>query len=110
MTRRVKSQGCPPSRGVPTECAAIYVGCQTIEQFEREVAAGIWPQPFRKDARPKRWDLEALDAALDRMSGIKRQRGPVQALPLHEDATGLRTQSNTFEERARNFSNGQDHD
>lgn len=93
-------------RGLPTECAARYVGCQTIEQFEREVAASIWPQPFSKNTRPKRWDIEVLDAALDRMSGISRQRTGRRLLSLNDDATGLRIQSDTFEERARNYSDG----
>ena len=106
MARNVNLQDCPPSRGLPTEYAARYVGCQTVAQFEREVAAGVWPQPFSKNTRPKRWDIEALDAALDRMSGINRQKAARKSFFLNEDATGLRTQSDTFEERARNFLNG----
>ncbi len=106
MTRRIRSEGTIPPRGLPTEDAAGYVGCQTIEQFEREVAAGIWPQPFSKNTRPKRWDIDALDAAMDRMSGIFRQKAGRRSSLLNDDATGLRIESDTFEERARNYSDG----
>lgn len=47
--------------------AAEYCGCNTLAAFDRWRARGIVP-----DALPgtNRWDRKALDAALDRASGL----------------------------------------
>jgi len=49
------------------EEAAEYVGCQTLAAFDAWRAKGIVPGPM---AGTNRWDRKALDAALDRASGI----------------------------------------
>jgi hypothetical protein len=105
MSRRVKRDGAIPSRGLATEEAARYVGCHTVEQFEREVRAGIWPLPFQPHSRPKRWDRAALDRKLDQMSGISSNYRGQSANSIDHDSLA----SNAFEERARSFSLGNDH-
>lgn len=59
-----------PARAIPISAAAEYVGCKNARQFWREVQEGKWPKPLPLSSRPKRWDVKALDAALDRMSGL----------------------------------------
>ena len=63
------------------EEAAEYVGVSAT-QFDKEVAAGVWPRPLDKetirrvlsireyDCRRLRWDRRALDLAVDRLSGL----------------------------------------
>jgi hypothetical protein len=97
--RRVSFQDGLEQRGLPVDRAAWYVGCPTIEQFEREVASGIWPAAVA-GSRPKRWDREALDIALDRMSGIVRKKGFIRSVDhAPEDSAA----SGAWEDRARNF-------
>ncbi|MCA6114294.1 hypothetical protein J6524_05035 [Bradyrhizobium sp. WSM 1738] len=54
-------------RGLSKQEAAEYVGCETLAAFDRWRQKGIVP-----DAIPgtNRWDRKALDAALDRASGL----------------------------------------
>jgi hypothetical protein len=61
-----------PSRLVPADVAAVYVGAQSVDIFKREVAAGKWPgpHPLTADRRSPCWDLLALDARIDRGSGF----------------------------------------
>jgi hypothetical protein len=106
MSRRIRRDHIIPARGLTTEQAASYVGCSTVEQFEREVKGGIWPPPFNRHSRPKRWDIAALDRTLDQMSGIFKNHSAQAANPLDHASVA----SNAFEERARSFSLGDDHD
>jgi|KBSSwiStaDraftv2_1062776.scaffolds.fasta_scaffold292327_2 predicted DNA-binding transcriptional regulator AlpA len=48
--------------------AAAYVGLSQTA-FKKAVAAGRYPKAVL-DGRCKRWDIRALDAAIDRHSGI----------------------------------------
>lgn len=54
-------------RGLSKQEAADYCGCATLAAFDRWRREGIVP-----DAIPgtNRWDRKALDAALDRASGL----------------------------------------
>lgn len=106
MSRRVKQNQSIPSRGLATEEAARYVGCHTVEQFEREVRAGIWPPPFQPCSRPKRWDRAALDHKLDQMSGLSRKGQVLSENPIDHASFA----SNAFEERARSFNLGNAND
>lgn len=101
MTRRIQNPPLPP-RGLTSTQAAAYVGAPSVEVFEREAKAGIWPAPFQPNSRPKRWDRDALDLAMDRQSGIARNHSVAS-----EKSFDLRSDGpDVFEERARNFSFG----
>jgi predicted DNA-binding transcriptional regulator AlpA len=53
------------------KAAAAYVGLSSTT-FDVEVAAGTFPQPFPlAHTRRRLWDVRALDAAMDRASGIQ---------------------------------------
>lgn len=54
-------------RGLSKQEAAEYCGCTTLGAFDQWRAKGIVPGPIPGTAR---WDRKALDAALDRASGI----------------------------------------
>ena len=47
--------------------AAAYCGCRTLATFDQWRAKGIVPPPIPGTTR---WDRKALDAALDRASGL----------------------------------------
>lgn len=55
-------------RGMTRQEAADYCGCETIAAFDAWVRKGIVPGPI---PGTHRWDRRALDAALDRASGIQ---------------------------------------
>lgn len=68
MAARAPASILPPGlvqRGLTRLQAAVYVG-SPVEQFDRLVAHGLYPQAMPSGA----WDLKALDAALDRLSGL----------------------------------------
>lgn len=51
--------------------ASLYVGLSP-NTFDRQVAAGTFPAPFPLTGLRRRlWDVRALDAAIDRVMGIK---------------------------------------
>lgn len=54
-------------RGLSKQEAAEYCGCSTLGAFDQWRAKGIVPGPIPGTAR---WDRKALDAALDRASGL----------------------------------------
>lgn len=47
--------------------AAEYCGCESLEAFDAWVRKGIVPKAI---PRTHRWDRRAIDAALDRASGL----------------------------------------
>nr|WP_246562946.1 hypothetical protein [Bradyrhizobium liaoningense] len=47
--------------------AAAYCGCNTLAAFDSWLQKGIVPKAI---AGTNRWDRKALDAALDRASGL----------------------------------------
>lgn len=58
-------------RLLPRDKAAAYVGLSP-NTFDRQVAAGTFPAPFPLTGLRRRlWDVRALDAAIDRVMGIK---------------------------------------
>ncbi|MGY4469336.1 hypothetical protein ACVWWK_005045 [Bradyrhizobium sp. LB9.1b] len=54
-------------RGLTKQEAAEYVGCNSLAAFDRWVQKGIIPRSMLGTSR---WDLKALDVALDRASGL----------------------------------------
>lgn len=75
--------------------AAEVVGCDSIETFLSEVSAGVWPRPLPLAAmtgmkRKRRvWDLRALHAKIDELSGIGR-RLPIDDLDAEMGIGGTR--------------------
>jgi hypothetical protein len=63
-------------RGLTKEQAAAYAGCDTSSAFDSWVRRGILPKPI---PGTHRWDRKAIDAALDRASGL--------AAPSNDDLT-----------------------
>lgn len=55
-------------RGLTKEEAAAYVGCRTLSAFNYRVAQGLLPRAI---PGTRTWDRKALDAAMDKASGIK---------------------------------------
>jgi hypothetical protein len=47
--------------------AAEYCGCESLEAFDAWIRKGIVPPAIHKT---RRWDKNAIDAALDRASGL----------------------------------------
>jgi|GEM_PF-2864631 len=63
-------------RGLTRAEAAAYLGLGTTE-FNRWVTQGLVPPPLRRaDRAPPRWDRLALDAYLDRLSGLSAREAP----------------------------------
>ena len=60
-----------PKRGLTPSQAAEYCGCETIEAFNTWVRRGIVPGPI---PGTHRWDKKAIDAALDRASGLTSEQ------------------------------------
>ena len=54
-------------RGLTKQEAADYCGCNTLAAFDRWQQKGIVPAAI---PGTNRWDRKALDAALDRASGL----------------------------------------
>jgi hypothetical protein len=54
-------------RGMSKEDAAAYVGCATLSAFNDWIRRGIIPGPV---PGTRKWDRMAIDAALDRLSGL----------------------------------------
>ena len=55
------------ARGLSLKDAATYAGCATTAAFKDWVRRGIMPKPI---PGTHRYDRKAIDAALDRMSGL----------------------------------------
>jgi hypothetical protein len=62
-----------PRRGLSREEAAAYAGCESLSTFSDWVRRGIMPGPIRGTHT---WDRKAIDAALDRLSGLQPSIGP----------------------------------
>jgi hypothetical protein len=54
-------------RGLSKKEAAAYCGCETLAAFDQWRQKGIVPGPIPGTTK---WDRKALDAALDRASGL----------------------------------------
>jgi len=55
------------ARGLTVEEAATYAGCKTVSAFRDWIRRGLMPGPL---PGTHRYDRKAIDAALDRMSGL----------------------------------------
>lgn len=58
-----------PPRGLTKGQAAAYLGFATVRAFVAQIARGVFP-PAMPGTRV--WDRNALDAAMDRLSGLSR--------------------------------------
>ena len=65
-------------RGMTRKEAAAYCGCESMAAFSDWVRRGIVPGPL---PGTHRWDRKAIDAALDRASGLETglQESPLEA-------------------------------
>jgi hypothetical protein len=61
------------NRGMSKQEAAEYCGCETLAAFDQWRSKGIVPGPIPGTTR---WDRKALDAALDRASGLVSESAP----------------------------------
>jgi hypothetical protein len=57
--------------------AADYAGCKSLSAFSDRIRRGILPGPV---TGTRVWDRRAIDAALDRASGISAASQPVESL------------------------------
>lgn len=62
-----KALPCIEPRLLSREGAATYAGCESLSTFSDWVRRGILPGPV---PGTHRWDRRAIDAALDRLSGL----------------------------------------
>jgi len=60
-------------RGLTKQEAADYCGCNTLSAFDRWIQKGLIPRALPGTSR---WDRKALDAALDRASGLVTESAP----------------------------------
>ena len=66
-------------RWLSVDAAAAYVGLSQ-RTFEAEVAFGTFPQPFKLGRTRRRlWDVRALDATMDRASGLSNASDDLEA-------------------------------
>jgi hypothetical protein len=59
-------------RGMSKKQAAAYAGCETLSAFSNWIRRGITPGPI---PGTHKWDRKAIDAALDRLSGLESTIG-----------------------------------
>lgn len=74
-------------RGLSVEDAARYAGCETVSTFRDWVRRGIMPRPI---PGTHRYDRRAIDAALDRISGLSNtapEDSPYEAWKRRESAS-----------------------
>ena len=76
------------ARGMSKQEAAAYAGCDTLSAFSDWIRRGIMPGPI---PGTHRWDKKAIDAALDRLSGlqptIEPQLSPYDAWKASQNAS-----------------------
>lgn len=60
-------------RGLSKEDAATYAGCESLSAFSDWIRRGIMPGPI---PGTHKWDRKAIDAALDRLSGLEPTIAP----------------------------------
>ena len=62
-----------PPRGMSKKQAAAYAGCETLSAFNNWIRRGIMPGPI---PGTHKWDRKAINAALDRLSGLQPTMQP----------------------------------
>jgi hypothetical protein len=74
-------------RGMSKKQAAAYAGCESLSVFNDWVRRGIMPKPI---LGTRKWARKAIDAALDRISGlqptIRPQRSPYDEWKASQNA------------------------
>jgi hypothetical protein len=75
-------------RVLSKEQAAAYAGCETLSALNDWVRRGIVPGPI---PGTRKWDRKAIDAALDRLTGLQRkieaQTSPYDAWKASQNAS-----------------------
>lgn len=74
-------------RGLTLDQAAAYAGCATVSAFRDWIRKGIMPGPI---PGTHRFDRKAIDAALDRLSGLSTtvpEQSPYEAWKTREGAS-----------------------
>jgi hypothetical protein len=70
--------------------AAAYAGCETLSAFNDWIRRGIVPGPI---PGTHKWDRKAIDAALDRLSGlqpkIESELSPYDAWKASQNASAV---------------------
>lgn len=66
------TRALPEPRGLSKADAAAYAGCDSLSAFNDWIRRGIMPGPIPGTYK---WDRKAIDAALDRASGIASASG-----------------------------------
>jgi hypothetical protein len=69
-------------RGLSRESAAAYCGCESLSAFDDWVRRGIVPGPI---VGTKRWDRKAIDAALDKRSGLQPKSAANSAASAYDE-------------------------
>lgn len=64
-------------RGLTKQEAADYCGCESLAGLDDWIRRGIVPGPI---PGTHKWDRKAIDAALDRASGLAATLAPVSSL------------------------------
>jgi predicted DNA-binding transcriptional regulator AlpA len=64
-------------RGLRAEDAATYCGCKTLSAFYHHIRQGRLPRAM---PGTRIWDRHALDAALDKMSGLPQSEATSDGL------------------------------
>jgi hypothetical protein len=74
-----------PKRGLSREEAAAYTGCESPSTFSGWVRRGIMPGRI---PGTHTWDKKAVDAALDRLSGLQSspETSPFDQWKAEQDA------------------------
>jgi hypothetical protein len=75
-------------RGMSKEQAAAYAGRESLSAFNDWIRRGIMPGPI---PGTRKWDRKAIDAAVDRLTGLQRkievQTSPYDAWKASENAS-----------------------
>lgn len=66
MNARGRNHG-PWPRWMTAATAAAYTDERSVRSFLRSVGS-IYPRPYRVEGKGKRWLIEELDAAIDRLT------------------------------------------
>jgi hypothetical protein len=81
MTKSLSDIRIEP-RGLSRDNAAAYCGCDSLSAFDDWVRRGIVPGPI---VGTKRWDRRAIDAALDKRSGLHLKSGADRAASAYDE-------------------------
>src|SRR6516165_1908011 len=92
------------ARGISKQEAAAYAGCDTLSAFSDWIRRGIMPGPI---PGTHKWDRKAIDAALDRLSGleptIEPQRSPYDDWKASQNARAAQGHQQSHNKARRRY-------